>query len=66
MVKDTIEIHVIITTQPAGDSTLLSSIRYGDISICQAGFSFAPLQLIIQTLIVDKCNKIISMLFALL
>ena len=44
----------------------VSSIRYGDISICQANFSFAPLKLIIQTLIVDKCNNTISMLFALL
>ena len=45
---------------------LLSSIRYGDISICQADFSFAPLKLIIQTIIVDKCSKTIDMLFALL
>ena len=44
----------------------LSSIRYGDISIFQADFSFAPSKLIVQTLIVDKCSKTISMLFALL
>ena len=61
-----VEIHAILTTQQAGNKTLLSSICYGDISIFQADFSFAPLKLIIQTLIVDKCSKTISMLFALL
>ena len=56
-----VEIHVILTTQQAGNKTLLSSIRYGDISICQADFSFTPSTLIIQKLIVDKCNKTLSM-----
>ena len=60
------EIYAILTTQKAGNKTLLSSIRYGDISIFQADFSFAPPKSIIQTLIVDKCNKTISLLFALL
>ena len=58
--------HVILTTQPKENKTLLSSIRYGDISIFQAAFSFAPLKLIIQTLIEDKCSNTIGMLFALL
>ena len=48
------------------DFAALSSFRYGDISIFQADFSFKPSKLIIQTLIVDKCSKTISMLFALL
>ena len=61
-----LEIHVILTTQQAGNKTLLSSIRYGDISICEDNFSFAPSKLIIQTLIVDKCSTTLSMLFALL
>ena len=45
---------------------VLSSIRYGDISIFQADFSFAPSKLNIQTLIENKCSKTISTLFALL
>ena len=45
---------------------LLSSIRYGDLSICQADYSFAPSKSFIQTLIVDKCSKTIDMLFAFL
>ena len=61
-----VEIHVILTTQQAGSKTLLSSIRFGDLSICQADFSFAPSKLIIQTLIVDKCSKTLSVLLALL
>ena len=61
-----VEIHAILTTQQAGNKTLLSYIRYGDKSIFLAEFSFAPLKLIIQTLIVDKCSKTISLLFALL
>ena len=65
MKRTLVEIHAILTTQQAG-KTLLSSIRYGDISIFQADFSFAPSKLIIQTLIVDKCSKTISMLFAVL
>ena len=56
-----VEIHVILTTQQAGNKTLLSSIRYGGISICQADFSFTPSTLIIQKLIVDKSNKTLSM-----
>ena len=52
--------------QQAGNKTLIGPIRYGDISIFQADFSFAPPKLIIQTLIVDKCSKTISLLFALL
>ena len=58
-----VEIHAILTTQQTGNKTLLSSIRYGDISIFQADFSFAPLKSIIQTLIVEKCSKTISLLF---
>ena len=61
-----VEIYAILTTQKAGNKTLLSSIRFGDISIFQADFSFAPPKLIIQMLIVDKCSKTISLLFALL
>ena len=61
-----VEIYAILTTQQAGNKTLLSSICYGDISICQANFFGAPSKLIVQTLIVDKCSKTISMLFALL
>ena len=61
-----VEIHAILTTQQVGNKTLLSSSRYGDISNFQADFSFAPPKLIIQTLIVDKCSKTISLLFALL
>ena len=60
-----VEIHAILTTQQVGNKTLLSSIRYGDISNFQADFSLAPPKLIIQTLIVDKCSKTISLLFAL-
>ena len=61
-----VKIHAILTTQQAGNKTLLSSIRYGDISTFQADFSFSPSKLTIQTLIVDKCSKTISMLFAFL
>ena len=61
-----VEIHAILTTQQVGNKTLISSIRYGDISNFQADFPFAPPKLIIQTLIVDKCSKTISLLFALL
>ena len=43
-------------------SQLLSSIRYDDISICQADLSFAPLKLIIHALIVDNRNRTLSML----
>ena len=50
------EIRVILTTQPLGNETLLSSIRYDDIRIFQADIFFAPSKLIIQTLIVDKCS----------
>ena len=61
-----VEIHAILTTQLAGNKTLLSSIRYGDFSNLQADFSFAPSKLIIHTLIVVKCSKTLSLLFALL
>ena len=37
-----VEIHAILTMPQVGNKTLLSSIRYGDISIFQADFSFAP------------------------
>ena len=57
------KIHAILTTQQAGNKTLLSSIRYGDISLFQADFCFAPSKLIIQTLIIDKCSTTISMFF---
>ena len=42
-----VKIHAILTTQQAGSQTLLSSIRYGNISIFQADFSFTPSKLII-------------------
>ena len=42
------------------------SLQVYNKSICQADFSFAPSKLVIQMLIVDKCNKTIDMLFALL
>ena len=64
--KTLFEINVILTTQQAGNKTLLSSIRHGDIGICQADVSFTPSKSNIQTLIVDKCSKTLSMLFAFL
>ena len=45
-------------------SRKLDAVHYGDISICQADFSFASSKLIIQTLIVDKCSKTISIFCA--
>ena len=59
--------YVYITVKYFTSLTLSSvkiySFKKG--SICQAGFYFAPSKLIIQTLIVEKCSKIISLLFAL-
>ena len=53
-------------TLPAWNKTLLSSVSYGKVSICQAEFSFAPSKLFVQTLIIDKYNKNVSIMFALL
>ena len=44
----------------------LRFIRYGKISICQAKFSLATSELFSQTLTIDRSNKNISMLCALL
>ena len=66
MKRTLVEIHAILTTQQAGNKTLLSSICFGDISIFQADFSFAPSKFIIQMLLVDKYNITISMVFAVL
>ena len=49
MKRTRVEIHAILTAQLAGNWTLLSSIGYGDISMFQADFSFAPSKLILQT-----------------
>ena len=44
---------------------LLSSIRYGEISICRADFSFAPSKLLGPTLTIAMYSKAINVLFAL-
>ena len=47
-----------LSAQSVWNYTLLNSISYGKISICQAEFSYAPSKLFVQTLTIDKYNKI--------